>query len=198
MLSHIVNCMASVPAVLCHLFSVKDRPLTLGQGKELWTRRDSPQSGRGCVEFGRSVFTTVTTPSTLLHMTGMSDTMTGQQSMCVQLYLLLWDVFNSPSGGSVTESVQKLESFREGGISRSRHNVLISTPCWSVFVFEKTNRPGKEGVSFLERVVFQVTEDNGNTLLFLASSSFPRVGLFLWLQSAPCCLISQLETNAYK
>lgn len=32
----------------------------------------------------------------------------------------------------------------------------------------------------------------------LASSSLPQFGLFLWLQSAPCCLILQVETNDYK
>lgn len=36
------------------------------------------------------------------------------------------------------------------------------------------------------------------SLSSLASSSLPQVGLFLWLQSAPCCLILQVETNNYK
>lgn len=66
--------------------------LTSEQYRESWTGRNLPQYRSWYVEFGCSAFTTVTTPSILLHITGRSATTTGQQSILSTLSssLRLW------------------------------------------------------------------------------------------------------------
>lgn len=79
-------------------------------------RTDLPQYSSWHLEFGCSAFTTVTTPSILLHSTGRSDTMTGQQSIFPHFIfttssLRLWQGGRPPCHWCVSQ----LKSLRRAG-----------------------------------------------------------------------------------
>lgn len=83
---------------------------------ELWTGSDLPQYRSWHVEFGCSAFTTVTTPSILLHNTGRSDTMTGQQSIFSTLSLLFKTVTKRLSLHAATGPSPCLNDWEEPGL----------------------------------------------------------------------------------
>lgn len=82
------------------------------------------------------------------------------------------------------------------GIFRSRFSILTSTSRSGVFVL-KDKSAWKTRCQLPGALRFPSNRKqwrHTSVSLFLqslASSSFPQVDLFLWLQSAPCCLISQ-------
>lgn len=83
---------------------------------ELWTGGDLPQYRSWHVEFGGSAFTTVTTPSILLHNTGRSDTMTGQQSIFSTLSFVFKSVTKRSSLHAATSPPPCLNHWEEPGL----------------------------------------------------------------------------------
>lgn len=67
------------------LFHSHAEPRRRWHHADLRTQKVLPQYRPRQAEFGCSAFTTVTTPSILLHITGRSDTITGQQSIFPKL-----------------------------------------------------------------------------------------------------------------
>lgn len=121
--------------------SIEVAELMSEQFRELRTGSDLPQYRSWHTEFGCSAFTTVTTPSILLHSTGRSDTMTGQQSIFSTLSSSLRQGGRPPTLPLVRLPAWITEKSQAWPPSHPRLEMIKSTPETSIWCRQQFKIP---------------------------------------------------------